>query len=483
VAHAGRPADAADLYLDAAAGAGLTRRVELQRRAAEQMLVGGQIDQGLEVIRTVLREVGMRLPRGRRMVLASLLLRRAQLRWRGLSFVPRAEDEIAADDLLRIDTCWSFWTGLSLVDTIRAADFHTRHLLLALAAGEPYRIARGLAAEVGFCAFAGGRSARRTATLIDRVETVVRSIGHPQLIASALLWEGVAAYMVGQWRKASVLCDRALSILREQCVGVTWEITCAQNFLQGSLLYLGEIQEAARRTHGLLASARERRNLYMEAETATRMSIVWLAADDPDEAERLSSDVITRWSHEGFNRQHYNHVLARIQAELYRGRAPQAWRLVEENWDAVSRSLLMRIQWVRIEASYVRARCALLMAAAGARQYLPVARNEIQRIARERMAWSDPLAALLNAAVADLEGTPTTAAERLAAAVNGFDRADMRLYASAARRRRGALLGGEEGRELMGQADAWMASQGIKNPTCMTRLIAPGFNPRPAATS
>ena len=40
-------------------------------------------------------------------------------------------------------------TGLALVDSIRAADFNTRHLLLALEAGEPYRIARALALEAG----------------------------------------------------------------------------------------------------------------------------------------------------------------------------------------------------------------------------------------------------------------------------------------------------------------------------------------------
>jgi hypothetical protein len=59
--------------------------------------------------------------------------------------------------------------------------------------------------------------------------------------------------------------------------------------------------------------------------------------------------------------------------------------------------------------------------------------------------------------------------------VVGFERADMRLYAAAARRRMGERLGDERGHDLMAEADAWMAEQRIKNPEAMTRMLAPGF--------
>ena len=58
LANAGRPAEAAEAYLDAAAGAGHAQRVELQRRAAEQFLIGGHIDRGLDLIRSVLAGIG-----------------------------------------------------------------------------------------------------------------------------------------------------------------------------------------------------------------------------------------------------------------------------------------------------------------------------------------------------------------------------------------------------------------------------------------
>jgi hypothetical protein len=51
----------------------------------------------------------------------------------------------------------------------------------------------------------------------------------------------------------------------------------------------------------------------------------------------------------------------------------------------------------------------------------------------------------------------------------------MHLYVAVARRWIGALQQDEQGRALQRQADEWMAAQHIKNPACMTRMLAPGF--------
>jgi hypothetical protein len=79
--HAGRPPEAAHVYLEAATGTHGWRQIELQRRAAEQFLAGGHIDEGLNVIRTVLRALGMRLAPSPLAALASLIWRRIRIRW------------------------------------------------------------------------------------------------------------------------------------------------------------------------------------------------------------------------------------------------------------------------------------------------------------------------------------------------------------------------------------------------------------------
>jgi eukaryotic-like serine/threonine-protein kinase len=483
LANAGRPADAAQAYLDAASEADRSQQAELRRQGAEQFLIGGHIDRGLAVIHDAFNSAGMRLPRGPRTALVSLVFRRARLRRRGLAFVERTVDQIDPDDLLRIDLCWSALTGLTMSDMIRAADISARHLSLALDAGEPYRIARALAIE-GALVAGFGASRPLAAALIQQSRAIAERVGHPHAVALSTFATGAAALLSGQWKKAFSLCEQALHLLRGRCIGVNWELSSIQSCMIGALLYLGEFGEVAGRLPMFLAQAKECGNLYVEAELCTRMNLFWLALDEPDEGERNAIDVMERWSHSGI-RQHYGYMRARVQTELYRGRADTAWRLMTEHRSALRRMLVLRVQFFRVETSYLRARCALAMAAASAnaskhsraqRQFLTMARHEAGRIASENVQWSNPIAHLVNAAVAYLEGGRLLATGLLTEAIDGFEAADMQLYAAVARRRLGTLLGGSHGRELLRQADEWMTSRTIRNPHHMTRLFAPGFD-------
>jgi hypothetical protein len=100
--------------------------------------------------------------------------------------------------------------------------------------------------------------------------------------------------------------------------------------------------------------------------------------------------------------------------------------------------------------------------------------RDARRIRREKTQWGDPLATLLCGGIASLRGEREKALESLTSAEAGFDAANMALYAAAARRCRGLVLGGDEGRALVEAADAWMRGERIQNPERMTAMLAPG---------
>ena len=476
LANAGRPADAAEAYLHAAAGAGHARQVELQRRAADQFLTGGHIDRGLDLIRRVIESVGLSFARSPRTALIRLWWRRVRLSWRGLDFVARRSEDIDADVLLRLDTCWSAATGLGLVDLVNASDFIAWHLHLALDAGEPSRIARGLALESA-ARNADWHFRKGSAPLVERAGKMARSVNTPQALAMELLADSVAATAIGEWRRALSSSERSFGILRDQCVGLTWEMNIAQNIVIWALMYLGELGEVSRRVPALLADGRRRGDLYLATELCTRSNIVWLAADDPAGGEREAQEALAQWSQKGFYRQHYSARLARVQTALYRGDAEAAWRLFIEEESNLRRSMLTRVQAIRIESLYLQGRTALAMASVNRsrRRFLSLARASARRIASERMVWADPIALLLQGGIASLEGRHTAALDCLHAAADRFDRAEMKLYAAVTRRRIGALTIEHQDHELQRQADVWMAAQQIRNPVCMTRMLAPGF--------
>ena len=475
--NAGRPAEAAQAYLDLSQETSATQGLDSKRRAAEQLLMGGHIKEGLELIRSVLAAVGFTLPAGPKRAFLSLLLKRIQLRLRGLNFTERKASEIPEADLARIDICWAVAAGLGAVDLIRSADFQSRHLLLALKAGEPFRVARGLAFEAAQSASKGGSARKRSLQIAQQAETISQRVGHPHAIGLAIWARGVASYLNGNWRTAAELCERAAEILRDQCTGVTWELTIAHRFMFSAMIYLGEIAEVSRRVPVMLAAALEQGNVFAATDLRTRLNLIWLAADDPDRAREEAIEALKAWPHEGFHLQHYSAMLALAQIELYTGDTEVVWKHLKVQWPALENSLLLRIQVLRIEAMHLQARAALAMNGKGKDQgqRLKVAEKMAKRIAGEKMPWANPFVSLIRAGIANRQGEKNSAAALLSDAAAAFSSLDMNLYASASKHRLGEILGGERGAQIVKEANLRMLSQKIKNSEAMTRMLAPGF--------
>ncbi len=476
--NAGRLAEAAQAYLDVADDTSAEHSLDFKRRAAEQLLKGGHIEEGLELIRSVLSAVGFTLPAGPKRALLSLILKRIQLRIRGLNFTERDAKAIPQADLFRIDICWAVAAGLGAVDLIRGADFQSRHLLLALRAGEPFRVARAMAFEAAQIASRGAPTRKRALQIAQRAEELAQRVGHPHAIGLSIWATGVGSYLVGHWKNAAALCERAAEVLRDQCTGVTWELTMANRFMLSALLYMGEVAEVSRRVPVLLAAALEQGNVFAAMDLRTRLNLIWLAADDPNRARAEVIEGLKAWPHQGFHLQHYSSMLAQAQIELYTGDNEVAWKHIEGQWKALEDSMLMRIQVLRIEAMHLQARAALASAANSREkeQRLRAAEKLAQSIAKEGVPWATPFVFLVRAAVAHQRGDHSKTAGLLSQAIEFFDLADIDLYEAVARRRLGELLEGERGLRHIDEADAWMRKRQIQNPVAMSRMMAPGFD-------
>ncbi|HEX7296790.1 MAG TPA: hypothetical protein VF251_13610, partial [Pyrinomonadaceae bacterium] len=189
-------------------------------------------------------------------------------------------------------------------------------------------------------------------------------------------------------------------------------------------------------------------------------------------------EAMQKWTQKGFHRQHYNALLAMAQIELYTGDGLVAWKQVSSEWPALSQSMILRVQIIRIEALHLKARCALSAAATGGgntQELLKIAAGLAHQILKEDMKWADPLAALVQAGVASLRNEKQKAISCLSDAIAGFENAHMKLYAAVAKRRLGEITGGAEGERLKEEAEQWMRDQKIKAPEKITRMLAPGI--------
>jgi tetratricopeptide (TPR) repeat protein len=476
LANGGRGEEAAREYLQAAETASGLQAVELRCRAATQLLNSGHFDEGLTLFRAVLKSMGLTMPVTRKGALIGLLLRRLQLRLRGLRFWERGASDSSAENLTRIDVCWSAFTGMSLIEPIWSAYYQIRGLLLSLRAGEPYRIARALTSEAAHVSTAGARSHDRVILLLRTAEEIARRINNPHARGMLLLARGMAHYLEGCWRAALTEFDNADEIFRQHCTGVSWEIDTAHTWALWSMTYMGWFRELARRWPALLSDARDHGDLYAVTILGTYiMAVVRLSQDASEEAQVQLRQVMERWSKQGFHVQHHNAVLAQVLIHLYQGNGVAAFEHIQDRWPRYKNSLLLRVQQVRINIMLLRAQSAIAAAITKAKPFLRAAEADARSLRREKMPWSDALVPLILAGVAGVRRDSAKAIGLLREAIDRLHAVDMEIFAQAARRRLGQLLGGEEGRLLIEESEAWMGAQGIRKPARMAAVFAPGF--------
>jgi hypothetical protein len=438
-------------------------------------LRSGHFAEGITALRGVLTSVGEKMADTPARALLALGAHRLHLKLRGLKFKQRDESELLPGDLTRLDTLWSAAAGLGMLDTIRGADFQTRHLLLALKAGEPYRIARALAMEAGFVSTGGVKAAARAARLVDAAAELSKKVAHPHAIGLANMTAGIAQLQIGQWAAARGCLRQADAIFRERCTGVAWELATTEAFHMVTLFYLGSFAALRVTAPSIMTEASARGDLYASSNARlSHMNLAWLMADERQAAQQIGL-AMKAWSPEGYLAQHFYALVAGVQLELYAGRGAAAWALAEREWARLDASLFMKVQFIRVEAHHLRARAALAAAAAapqGAAVYQAVAERDATVLERENAPWATALAQLVRAALAVQRGQQAAARTLLDDAAAQLTALDMGGYAGAAKLRR-AELDGE--RPVIASARSALAYAGAPDPDALARMLAPGF--------
>ncbi|MDB4969703.1 MAG: Serine/threonine-protein kinase PknA [Myxococcales bacterium] len=480
LAQTGRGREAAHAFLSAAERSAPAEALELRRRASEQLLRSGHVDEGMLAMAPVLRAVKLRLPKTARGAVMSMLWRRMVLRVRGLKFTRRQASELPPSLLARVDAAWSAAVGLGNIDTIRGADFAARHLHLALAAGEPARVARALAFEACLNAAMGPRTIARANALADAARLLADEVNDPHAMALSVAARAIALHMDGHWRACLPFFDEAERILRERCTGVNWELATGNLLRAYSLARLGELTELSKNVTASLQEAEQRGDLY--GSTLLRMgepNLIWLAQDLPDEARTECEDAIGRWSQKGFHQQHMDFHFAMVQIALYVGDGKAGFQRIDELWPKMQASYMLELDVPRIVYWDLRARAAVAAAAqtTGAERAAMVkqAKRALRRLGREPAAWAQASAIMQRAALAHLAGDDDAAVRLLGSAAGQFDAVDMRMHGAIARGRRGALVGGDAGRADREALSSFSRAQNVAAPERFARVIAPGY--------
>ena len=471
---AARGADAARVYLLAAEGAPALQRVEIERAAAEQLLTCGRIDEGVAVLDRILASVRMRRPQSAFAAIVWLLFFRLYLRIRGLRFVERDADDVDRVDRAKIDILYSVGIGLSFVDTVQAACMQARHLILALDSGDRFQVLRAAAISASTAASAGGAPSADERDLSATVKRLAEASEDSEGRAFLMGTLGVSLFLRGHWSEALENQDVAYAKHPNSRAG--WHAN-GQLFAIWSLTLLGRLNQFRERHARLLDDAEHRGDLYTTVNLRIGYSnLAWLAVDEVELARRHVQEAMSAWSHRGFHLQHYRAMLADANIELYAGESLRAYERIARDWPKLKKSYLLRVQYIRSDARFARARAAVASSvqAPEMKNRLDEADRLAANLAGERMAWTQPLAAMIQAGVASARDRRAEAATLLRAAIEQLEATEMAMHAAAARYQLGSLIGGDEGEMLTARAERAMTTEGVRVPARLAAMLAPG---------
>ena len=463
LSNAGRGPAAARHYLAAADRASGARALDLRRRAVEELLRAGNVDEGLIAAFTAVEAAGLAFAEA---PLRALLGLRARLRLRGLRFRRRSPDDVTAHELARIDLCWSLSSGLGLTDHFQGAHFQARGLLLALRSGDLPRVARGIAAEAAYAAALGND--RRAARHLERAARLADETGQPHVIGIVSLMKGLASHLNGRFALGLGHLTTAEQIFRERCVGTHWELAAVRQYSLECLYYLGELPRFESATTEGIKEAQDRGSLYAATTLRTGLTnAVWLLRDEPARARHELDEAMKLWSSHGYHVQHWYELIARTQIDLYTGAAAEAWARMVKTWPALARSGLLHLQHARIVANHLKARAAIACAATvtGSEKddLLSLAQHCARRVWREGDGWNRALAAAAHAGIERVAGRPARAEAWLNRALSNANTHGLALLSAATE------IACSDPRGA-----AWMTTRGIHDPAAIARMLLPG---------
>jgi hypothetical protein len=364
-----------------------------------------------------------------------------------------------------------------LTDLARAAAFSAEHLTLALRAGEPMRIARGLALEMGLAPGAGEEGLRWATRALPVAERLSDRSDDAYLRGLFFLAQGHVAYFSGQWRAAWDWLSRADVALRSsQTASVHWAVQSANVIETHAAVVSGELTAVDARLPRLLKEAKQRGNLHFESLVTYPALLVHLARDRVDAARALVRQTARDRAGTTFQVRDFVALHGAVLIDRYVGEPREAWRRIREQWTAITQSKILVVNIVRTTLAAERGTAALAMASGpDAADYVRIARDCARELSREKIRHARALGGLLQARIAHIAGDSRRALTEMTNASLELETVGLGKHALCARRVVGSLMGGKMGRALADEMDDELRRQGVVNPPRFVELMIPGF--------
>jgi len=465
---AGHATLAAPIYMELADKAVPIEALGMRRRAARAWSAAGQFDKASAALNTVLEGARVKLPRSRLGFALRLARDRLWLKLRKNHYVARAESDVPAEELVRVDAFDVASQILAAYSLTRAFLAHTAQMRESLRVGEPKRIARAYVYETMLMSTGGKKASEHGLELVRVARDAIEGQDCPEEHALVQWATGVHAIYNGRYQRSLEYLEKLSDAPELRRSGLP--LRTARSVVQYSRFWLGQWREMAADSARWVAESRERGDEYSALVFLGEVHGQWASVldDEPEQAIRDASATLTSplLSKLFFPRLGVGQACA--WTSLYMGRASEAEKAVRFSGNVAT---FANVQRTAVEIQVLQAYASLLRGPAGH----ATARKWLRKIEKPALAWAEPVARIIRASIAAGEGRLGESLDDLDLAASLCEREGYRMFGAAVNWRLGELQGGDGGLERKTAAEASIAEQGAKRPEGIVRALAPGF--------
>ena len=252
---------------------------------------------------------------------------------------------------------------------------------------------------------------------------------------------GMGQVLTGRWSEGVDSLQLATTIFREHCQSDNWTRATIHIVELSALALKGHFSILLNRVPELLELAKDRKNEYFASSLRLGYAgLTWLAADDPDTAERhLQEAAGSAYVRDG-QLHRYFALVARIHLSLYRDEPEHALQLISAVESGLEDSMVGNLHFVRsdLKSLYI---CAQLLAGKGRGHQLDHEHLEqvLERMASNDAAWVQAQALFFRGALSGMDGSEQ-AVPILIASIEALEDTEQYAFAGAARMHLGQVL-------------------------------------------
>lgn len=437
--------------------------------AGVNLVRGGRVDEGRDLIVATARTLGVRIPKAT----AAILTRVVALQIR-LGFAKGSEtDRLGARGRARLEFCSRAFRGLRHVDPFVSALITSKYALLAAKSGDPHHRAVAAIEQAVFHAVAGTRRPEKVDTLVEQARKDAALVDDPRVAANVELVVGTIAFLAGEF-DTTLRQDEAADKMLHSLGGLeATEQDVATLQHNAALHWSGQIG-AGEANRVMQAAAAEARGDVSTHRLAIGFNALvrLLASDDPAAVRAGVADAAANWHQEKYRLHHVEMLHALSEIDIYEGNGAAAAGRLDEQWPSLRATMLLRAQYGAIIFHDLVARAGLVVAAGGDRDRLDSVRQAISKLRKQKAPWGNALAGLHTASVAALTDLGDGPAAMADAAKAEFEQLGMHAWALAS-----AYRAAQRRAEMdeMRMAVTGMAELGVANPQRAVAMMTPGW--------